>query len=239
MISFRKQSLLAIVIALGLGSIFPQAALAVDNPDDRWLHAFVLVHNGSQLADDQLWSLAIANYGAALQQFDGLAKDFPDFQPKLIEFRRNDLKERITAAHESMEGGDHDLAMNYEDVLETARIGTRSRYQLDYETSYQFLLRAQWQLNDILRNADAHVVQALSEQKQFIDEMTDASRQSLMDEPEGPLRVHNIEKDFAEKAAIVMSELPSFETVEPSASGMSSALFPDSLVVQVRSEWYR
>ncbi len=227
------------LVLIGWLMVSSVVSRAADRPEERWLHAFVLVHTGEQLADQDLWSLAMANYAAALHQFEGLAKEFPGFQPRLVGYRVQDLRTRLREAGESMTGGDHDLAMNYEEVIETARIGTKSRYHLDFATSYQHLIRAQWQLKDLLANAPEKVVAALEDQKKFIDEMTESSREWLMREPEGPLMVHDIEKDFAVAAKIEMGDLPSFRDIEPSASGMSSALFPDSLVAQVRGRWYR
>lgn len=220
---------------LGFGS----GVRAVDDPESRWLHAYVLAQTGNQLAEEELWGLAMANYAASLEEFEKLSGDFPGFQTELVGYRREALKTRLQEASESIGAGEHDLAMLYEDVIETSRVGAKSRYRLDYATSYQYLVRAQWLMDDLVRKAPRRVVTALAKQKAFIDEITDASRDSLMREPDGPLKVHNIEKDFAATANIAISDLPSFREVEPAASGMSSALFPDSLVVQVRGEWYR
>ena len=156
-----------------------------------------------------------------------------------MNYRRNDLKERIQHAAESMNAGEHDLAMNYEDVIETSRIGAKSRYRLDYETSYQYLVRAQWQLQDLLDQSSEKIVAALAKQKAFIDEITEASRESLIRMPDGALKVHNIEKDFAELVQVEMSALPTYQAPKAAESGMSSALFPDGLVAQARGQWYR
>ncbi len=210
-----------------------------DQPDDRWLHAYVLVQTGHELAEEEVWPLAMANYSAALEQFEGLAEDFPGFQPRLVNYRRADLKERIELANESMNAGEHDLAMTYEDIIETSRIGAASRYRLDYETSYQYLVRARWQMEDLLKRSSEKVVAALAKQQAFIEEITEASRESLIRLPDGALKVHNIEKDFAARVEIAMSELPSYQAPAAAESGMSSALFPDGLVAQARAEWYR
>lgn len=212
---------------------------AVDDPESRWLHAYVLAQTGNQLAEEELWGLAMANYAASLEEFDKLSTDYPNFQTELVGYRREELKTRLREALESIDSGEHDLAMLYEDVIETSRVGAKSRYRLDYATSYQYLVRAQWLMDDLVRKAPPRAMNALAKQKTFIDEITEASRESLMREPDGPLKVHNIEKDFASAASIAMSDLPSFREIKPASSGMSSALFPDSLVAQVRGEWYR
>lgn len=225
-------------MAVALFMTLPQAR-GSDPAADRWLHAYVLVQAGQELADQDLWGLAMANYMAALKQFESLAEEFPSYQPRLVSYRRDDLKDRVREAGEKMTGAEHDLAMDYEDVIEKTRVGTKSRYDLDYQTSYQYLVRAQWLLSDLLERAPEKVVTALTKQRSFIDEMTEASRDSLTKEPGGYLKVHDIEKDFALSVSIAMSDLPSYRPVEPSASGMSSELFPDSLVAQVRDLWYQ
>ncbi|MCB1090888.1 MAG: hypothetical protein KDL87_05115 [Verrucomicrobiae bacterium] len=215
---------------------------AAADPESRWLHGFVLVQTGHQLAERELWPLAMANYAAALNQFEALSVDHPDFQPRLLGYRKADLKERIASAAEAMQPGEHDLEMLYEDVIETAREGASRRYALDFEGSYQFLVRAQWQFEAVLRQCSEGAAQALAKQRAFIEEITSETREDLIRQPDGPLKLHNIEKDFAAAVQIALTDLPSFrpdQIESETETGMSSALFPEALVLQVRGEWYR
>lgn len=237
---FRRLLLRCSLACLALGGGTAEPVSAADDPEVRWLHAFVLTQTGSQLAEQDLWPLALANYSAALAQFSQLAAAHPDFQPRLVRYRLEDLKQRIARANASMNAGEHDLAMHYEDIIETAREGATRRYGLDFAGSYPFLVRAQWQLEELLRQCPPIAVAALEKQRAFIDSLTDETREDLIREPGGILQLHRIEKDFAASVSVAMSDLPSFRPtgLEETETGMSSALFPDELVRQVRSQWY-
>jgi hypothetical protein len=238
MVPLRRIRILAAIIAfVGIGGA---SAPAADDPHSRWLHGFVLVQTGGQLAERGLWPLALANYLAAMEQYRSLAESHPDFQKRLVDYRIADLKTRVAQANESMSAGEHDLAMHYEDVIETARAGATRRYSLDFAASYRHLLRAQWQLKELLDHSPEPVVTALKEQRDWIDEITEETREDLMREPGGGLKIHDIEKEFAKSFSIALSDLPSFKSVtfEETETGMSSALFPEALVLQARSEWY-
>jgi hypothetical protein len=217
------------------------AVRAAGDPESRWLHGYVLAQTGNQLAEQELWPLALANYTAALAQFQDLAGDHPDFQSRLVTYRLSNLKQRIAEAHESMNAGDHDVAMHYADVIETAREGATRRYAFDPEGAFQYLVRAQWQMEELLSHSPEPVVNALKKQRDWIDGIVLASRVDLIRLPDGALKVHNIEKDFALAVSVAMSDLPSFRAaeIEETETGMSSALFPEELVLLVRGQWYR
>ena len=212
---------------------------ASSDPQERWLHAYVLVQTGEFLGESELWPLALANFSAALQEFEDLSVDYPEFQPRLISYRREELKRRIGEANESMNAGEHGVALRYQEILESTRVAVRSRMRLDHETAYRFFSEAQWQLEALREEGAPELSAALTDQQDYLDEITESSRDLLIREPEGGLKAHNIEKDLAERLSIAVSELPSFQEIEPSASGMSSALFPDELVARVRGQWYR
>ena len=111
------------IVALGWAEPVP----AADDPESRWLHGYVLFQTGKALAEREMWPLAVANYSAALVQFQALSAAHPDFQRRLLDYRLMDLKERIAHANESMNASEHDLAMHYEGVIETLREGATRR----------------------------------------------------------------------------------------------------------------
>ena len=236
----RSRGLRSILASIGLlVSTGGSVTAASNDPQERWLHAYVLVQTGEFLGESELWPLALANLSAALQEFEDLATDYPDFQARLVAYRKEELKRHIAEANEAMDAGDHGVALRYQDILESTRVAVRSRMRLDHETAYRFFSEAQWQLETLRKEGDPEMMAALSDQQAYLDEITESSRELLLREPEGGLIAHNIEKNLAERLSIEASELPSFQELEPAASGMSSALFPDELVSRVRGQWYR
>ena len=190
------------------------------------------------MAERELWPLALANSSAALEEFEKLAEDFPGFQPRLIGFRREELKTQIVHANESMNAGEHGVALRYQEILESTRTGVSSRMTLDFEAAYRFLANAQWQLESLMEDEADSLAEALADQKAYLDQITEASREALVKLPEGGVTAHLIEKDLASRFSLDRDQLPDFQASEPSASGMSSALFPDELVARIRGEWY-
>lgn len=226
------------MIAAVLVSWCPGLGKASEDARERWLHAYVLVQTGRELGERELWPLALANYSAALEEFERLADDFPGFQPRLVSFRSEELKRQIAHANESMNAGEHDVALRYQDILESTRTGVSCRMTLNFETAYRYFANARWQLEALLEDEGESLAGALVEQRAYLDRVTEASRDALLEEPEGGIKAHHIEMDLASRLSIDRDQLPSFRESEPTASGMSSALFPDELVARVRGQWY-
>ncbi|MCB1234470.1 MAG: hypothetical protein KDM91_05320 [Verrucomicrobiae bacterium] len=200
-------------------------------PKERWLNAFIFVQTGIQLGERGLWPLATANYRVALERFESLAADHPGFQPELVRFRVEDLKKRLQAADGAMAAGDHDLAMEYADLLETLDRGERLRYRSDYTGSYSHLAQAQSLLDHLAGNASGPLADALGGQKTYLDDLAARNRDELLHEPNGPRAVFEIEKNLAASFRLEPADLPE-EPGEPAAE----SLFPPSLLAQARGD---
>ena len=118
------------------------------------------------------------------------------------------------------------------------RTGVSNRMTLDFEAAYRFLANAQWQLEALMEDEADSLAGALADQKAYLDQVTEASREALVKLPEGGVTAHLIEKDLASRFSLDRDQLPDFQASETTASGMSSALFPDELVSRIRGEWY-
>ena len=198
---------------------------AADDPSDRWLHAFVLLQTGKQLGERDLWPLALANYVTALEYFERLATEHPDFQPEIVNFRVKNLKESIAEAQESMNAGDHDIAMLYVDFIETSGKGQDLRYSLRYEESYPYLVRARYQIDDLIERRPDELGPALAKQREYLVSLVDVTQDELLRQAEGAKLLNEIEKKFFLANAITLLELPEDPDV-----ALSAALFPETLL---------
>ena len=229
---------LAFLLAVWAGGAGEARLQAAWGPEDRWMHAYLLSQRGRELDEEGLLPLALASYSAALHEFDRLAADHPGHEPRLVAYRRQDLRDRMARAGEAMAPGDQDLAMLFEDFLETSREGSTRRVALDFAGSYRCLIRAKGQWEEVAKRSGEAGSAALAKLAVWIDETAARSREDLAKEAGGAARLREIEMEFALLASVAASDLPFSEFSAETESGMSSALFPDALVAQARWQWY-
>lgn len=216
-------SRLATLLILILAMVHP--GRAADDPAERWLDAFVLLQTGRQLAERDLWPLALANYVTALESFERLAEEHPDYQPEIIAFRVKDLQKSIAHANESMNAGDHDIAMLYVDFIETSGKGQNLRFALRYEESYPHLVRARYQIDDLIEQRPDTLGPALAKQRDHLLSLVDSTQETLLRQKDGAKVLNAIEKRFYLANAITLLELPDDPEI-----ALSAELFPDSLI---------
>jgi hypothetical protein len=220
-----------LILAITLTTPALNSVRAADDPSDRWMHAFVLLQTGSQLGERELWPLAIANYVTALEYFEKLATENPEYEPALIRFRVEDLKKRIITANESMNASDHDIVMHYIDFIETSNQGQNFRYTLRFAESYPLLSMALLQIEDLIDLRPDELGPALADQRAHLESIVEDTRNQLMKDAEGAKILNEIEKRFHFANAILGIELPRDPEV-----ALSPELFPDALQALVRDQ---
>ena len=91
-------------MTIGPGSLFDHPAWKARRADrnakkghvgDRYFTAFMTYQKALASQEDGNGMEAIAGMRDALSQFDAIAKDFPDWKQKLLDFRRKGLAEQI------------------------------------------------------------------------------------------------------------------------------------------------
>ena len=72
-----------------------QAGAAVADPSDTWLNAYLIMQEGEEYeeAGDDL--LALSKFRESQKQFDYIARVYPNWKSKMIEYRRKNLLDRI------------------------------------------------------------------------------------------------------------------------------------------------
>ncbi len=95
----------AIVLAMGL-SLFADRVGAQGStdydPSDLWFRAFTLLKDGEEKEKQGRMLDALAKYNQSKPLFDGLAREYPDFYPELVEYRRTQLVKSIGSLKERM-----------------------------------------------------------------------------------------------------------------------------------------
>lgn len=72
------------------------------DPSDLWFRAYTLLKDGEEKEKQGRTLDALSKYNESKPLFDGLAREFPEFYPELVEYRRTQLVRQIGALKERM-----------------------------------------------------------------------------------------------------------------------------------------
>ena len=76
----------------------------VVDPSDLWFRAYTVLREGQKAEADGNLLEALSKYNESKPIFDSLAREFPDFYPDLVRFRRLELLEMLENIREKMKG---------------------------------------------------------------------------------------------------------------------------------------
>ena len=80
-------------LALFLAVALPQAR-AQQNPDEQYVAIYIMIQGADSMGDS---SQALAGYVAVQGELEKFRKLYPDWNPKIVNFRLNELSEKIAA----------------------------------------------------------------------------------------------------------------------------------------------
>lgn len=75
------------------------------DPSDVWFRAFTLLQDGMKEEELGRHLDALSKFNESQRLFDSLAREFPEFHPQLVEYRRTLLVQRVTALRNRMRQG--------------------------------------------------------------------------------------------------------------------------------------
>ena len=87
---------MAAAVALSVGSMFAQDNTQFD-PSTLWFRAYTLLQEGIKSEEAGKRLDALSKYNEAKPLFDGLAREYPEFHPSLVEYRRTQLVQKVGA----------------------------------------------------------------------------------------------------------------------------------------------
>lgn len=91
----------AVTLASLAGSALTQEAGKFD-PSDIWFRAFTLLQDGIKAEESGQPLEALSKFNESKPLFDGLSREFPEFHPTLVEYRRTELVRRIQTLRDTM-----------------------------------------------------------------------------------------------------------------------------------------
>ncbi|MCB1093077.1 MAG: hypothetical protein KDL87_16180, partial [Verrucomicrobiae bacterium] len=108
----RKGLLIAgVATALFVSAISAQDGGKFD-PSDIWFRAFTLLQDGMKAEEQGRMLDALSKFNESKPLFDGLAREFPEFHPQLVEYRRTQLVQKMEALRGRMRQGNQDAPAN-------------------------------------------------------------------------------------------------------------------------------
>ncbi|MEX2579997.1 MAG: hypothetical protein WD342_13140 [Verrucomicrobiales bacterium] len=133
-------------------ALFVAAALSGqdEDPASRWVSAFAWLQTGEQLAEAEQWPLAMGSFMEAHRQLREVARDHPEFEPEMVEYRVERLEEEMAEMEDKMTAGDHDLTMQYLDFIESFSLGQKQRFDNDFKKAFATLEEAKAVLEEII-----------------------------------------------------------------------------------------
>jgi tetratricopeptide (TPR) repeat protein len=89
------------IAALFVGMVSAQERGQFD-PSDIWFRAFTLLQDGMKAEEQGKLLDALSKYNESKPLFDGLAREFPEFHPQLVEYRRTLLVQKLAGLRDRM-----------------------------------------------------------------------------------------------------------------------------------------
>ncbi len=158
---------LATILSL-FGTSMAQDKRAADRSKDVaadiWTNGFGWMQTGQKLAKAKQWPLALGSYIEAMQKFQTVARDFPEFEPELVSFRLESLKEDIELIQKDLTSGDHDVMMTYLDFIESMEEGQKLRFANNFEAALPTLRLALTLLDEVIKNHPGEFRTAVDDQ---------------------------------------------------------------------------
>lgn len=94
-------AIVAITAALSVDWVDAQEASRF-KPDDLWFRAYTLLKDGEEKEEQGRLLDALSKYNESKPLFDGLAREYPEFHPELVEYRRTQLVQKIGTLKDQM-----------------------------------------------------------------------------------------------------------------------------------------
>src|SRR5690606_15271850 len=96
------------------------------------------------------WPLALGSYMEAHRQLKKLAADHPSYEPDIVDYRLEQLVGLMEETEGKLAAGDHDIAMEWVDFIETFEKGQDERFANDFKTAFDTLEVARTLLEGII-----------------------------------------------------------------------------------------
>ena len=153
-------SLFALSIFVGAGE--------VRGPDARWVRVYGWVQIGENLAGAQQWPLALGSYLEAEFQLKILMRTAPNFEPEMVKYRFDWLKNEIPRVKKKLIGDEHDIMEKYLDFISSFEQGQSERFDNQFEKALSTLNYAKVLLDELIAERPAEFRMVMKSQHDLL-----------------------------------------------------------------------
>lgn len=119
-------------------------------PASKWLNVYAWIQTADNLSEAEQWPLALGSYLEAHRQLKRIAAEHPSYEPEIVAYRLENLEYAMAKMEGNLTAGDHDIAMEWVDFIETFEKGQDERFSNDFKTAFATLEVARTLLEGII-----------------------------------------------------------------------------------------
>ncbi len=196
------------------------------DPAAKWLNVYSWIQTADRLSEAEQWPLALGSYMEAHRQLKKMADDHPSYEPDIVAYRLERLEDSMAIMEGKLTAGDHDIAMEWVDFIETFEKGQDERFSNDFKTAFETLEVARTLLEGIIAQnpngfeaAVATQFEILTESLEYLDSQLNFQRSVR--------RSYTLDEgiDWGTTRYVKESDLPG----DGDAFEVNSMLFPDGV----------
>ncbi len=185
--------------------------------------------------------MAAASYSESLKQFAAVVENYLEYEPDILAYRMEKLKEMIAETNEKLTASDHEITMLYFDAIEMIEKGEMERLQVkDFGEAFKKMREAQHLIEEVISKRPDEFSVAMKSQSDRIQSNIDWLTLQLG--YENRTKVYYVASAYRGSGSTRMSgttefvkeaDLPAFsEDDEKEPFQISNALFPSLAKVE-------
>ena len=137
-------------------------------PDARWVRVYGWVQIGEKLAEADQWPLALGSYLEAEFQLKILMRSAPNFEPEMVNYRFDWLKNEIPRLKKKLVGNEHDIMAKYLDFISSFEQGQSERFNNQFEKALSTLNYTKVLLDELIAERPAEFKMAMTSQHDLL-----------------------------------------------------------------------
>ena len=163
----------AIYILIFLAGAMPALSFNEEEAANQWTAAYIWLQTGRNLSESGQAPLAYGSFVEALQQFEKVAEDFPDFETKMVNYRIDAIKKDLGKIKEGLSPEDQLIATEYIEFIQLIKQADEQRYSAQREAALETMRKARASLDAIVARRPTEFAAAVKSQHDRLSDSID------------------------------------------------------------------
>lgn len=139
-----------------------------EDASNQWGIAFIWLQTGRNLSDAGQAPLALGSYIEALEQFENVANNYPDYETNMVQYRIEALRKDIAKFRAELSSEDLTIATEYVEFIKLLKKAEEERYEARRASALALLRTAQSGLEAIVARRPAAFGPAVKSQEESL-----------------------------------------------------------------------